>query len=860
MIPLMFVNKPDSMLEESTISIKDMKPIYRQASKTLEVEFKYNLDEFFQIRIILNEFDQPKYVYLKTNKVGEYIEVKPEQQEYVLDGNFVVSILTYDDILNIANNAIKADRIKEWDIKSKIFSGKKDPNVLMTTIQFEEYIEQLTFTLNEKVYDYYVQDFMPVLEVDNTVIKPTYIYNYYYVYDIKIGDEDYQIAIIHPKGFKEHYIFRQTDATHFLSLNKGTLADKHHNRFYFMNGSIIENDRRESLQLFMNNIYGQEYKQYILNIIRDRNLYTEIANAFNIAKHHSLMVYDYRTDQRIAAKVEASFEYNKFQIAELVLRAVNPKDQFGEDYEHSIEFHIPNVNTIKLADLNTPYRLSDVAYFVIDGKYLPIANEMMEYELDGYITASNVNLFLSVNKGFIEYCIKDAMQNLLPSIKLLDDGIIMNPLKKLKAIDYQNQVVTLQNVTQFEDIPFSELPNNDFIASADMQVLSPEGVQSLFGMKFKVPPLKVETSPVTPDQFDFYLLLIKHTEVVGYSYDRLEEDTYYFAASIKVTFEGREFAFVYNVAKDKIYYIDLTNQDSSQDMEGVESMSMYFEDVNEHTLGSFLHYNSLMNLLVKDGGYGIQVDFNRNLYPYMVYRTISGKPLFSGKDGVSDTIDMSYGFRTRNNNLLALYNQNNKVMQEKFRGIFTTSNTKLDNVSVDDNGLSISYTCNNVSKTLLLTLEDGKFVFFDIMGNKKEIDYKSVSGFNDRYGVINAIYDENTQCGVAVDVNIVSEYINNKDLKINNEMFINDDNNCYFVETEEAVTSQDISVDVEFSDTTHAVIEDWFGKELYGITEITDEFNNDNFGDVLEIIDVYKSDKYTIYKLPKVIAKNISVY
>ena len=859
MIPLMFINKPDNILVESTISITDMKPYYRNAGKLLEVEFKYNLDEYFQLRIILNEFDQPKYIYLRTNKVGDYVKVTPTQDEYVLDGNFVVTVLTYDDIMDIANNTISGERIEQWDIKAKMFNKDKDSKVYIDMIQYIEIMEQLKFQLNGKVYKYYVDKFMPVLVGDNKKIKPVYIYNYYYVYNITIEDEDYQIALIHPKAFKNHYLFRQTTLTHKLAFKNGTLKDASNNKYYFMNGAIIKNKERMSMQLFMNNIYKHEYKQYIFNAIRDRNLYTEIANAFNISKHHSLMAYDYTTDQRVNGRIKAEFIYNDNQIPELSIRMISPKDQFGNDYPNVFEFRVPIVNVFKAAELKTPYRLSDYGYFLKNGKYLPTANEMIKRELDPYLTASNNNVFVSVNREFLQFCIKDAIQTLMPSINVINDGIIINPVKKLKEINYEDRTITLQNITEYDVVSFDDLPSNDIITNKEVQTLSDEGVQELFGMNMKVPPLKVELSPVTPDQYDTYFLLVKHTEPLGYSYSKLEKEVYYFAASMKVTFIDKEFAFVYNYKQDKIYFIDLDNQDAAKTFDGVESMTLYFNSINETTMKHFLKESSLGKFIVKDGGFGIQVDTEKGIRPFIGYRTISGQ-LFSSIDGLDSDIGFSYGFRTRNNNLLALYNSNNKVVQEKFRGIFSTANTDITNVKVDDDGLYITYKFLNKEKTISITLEDGVFVYYDVYGNKKELDYKNVANTNMKYGVINAIYDTDTRSGIAFDVNIVKNYLDNKDLRINEELFVNDGQNCYLIKVNSEVKEHNLTVDVEYDKKAFIVTEEWYGKEVMCFIDITNEFNNEDYGDVIHHIDMYENDDIIVYKLPVFTAKNISLY
>jgi len=856
MIPLIFINTPDSLLEESTITITDMKPIYNYTTRTLEVEFQYNLNDYFQIRVVLNEFDQPKYVYLKTNKTTEYEEVTRSKNEYTLDGNYVVAILTFDDIIKLVNNTLKATDVEKWEIKSKLFSQNKDSLIKMTQFEFNDEMEIISFIVNGNRFDYHQYENMPTLYMNRIKITPSFIYGNYYVFDVRFDDKDYQIAILHPKGFKNHYLFRQTFETHKMFIQDNVLTTALGDKYQYINGLISENGIKHSLQHFFKNVYNMEYIQYIFNIIRDNNLYTEIANAFNVVKHHSLMVYDLETDQRIVGKTNAKIILNRKGVPELKIWLKNTKDQFGNRYNHSIEARIPIVNILKTIEAKTPYKLNDYGYVLFDGEFLPLAQELVDVEHPGYVTGSNIKKFVSLSVDYLRYIVKEQFSMLIPVLRMIDDSVGLLPNYALKNIDYSKKTITLQNVYELDEMAFSDISNSEeILADGTEQIFSADGVNNLFGISLKTPPLKVEFNPVTPDVYYTYMLLIKHTEPYDYLMEDIERDCYYLSAVVKLTYMDREFAFVLNDKKDYLYYLDLKNQDSSRTLDGVESMSLYVDSVNEEKLKKMIRENCVKQYMVKDEGFGIDVDKDLNLFPYIVYNSLQS-PVFSGKDGFFQT-PKGVGFNTKTNQIAGAYKYSEKILVEKFRGIFGSYGVDVKNVSVVDGKVNISYLVDGQNRNIELSIQDGEYVYYDVLGERKTADGKSL-GLDDSYGNVFYKKDEISGKYIAFDLNVIDYFIENDTVALNGEILFNDGNNVYIIRDNNSNSFSDSDVNTEFTNNSVICIESWYGNEIYGIISIEECFNKISYDGCFDLAKVSNDSK--IYKLPFEAARIITVY
>lgn len=605
MIPLIIFQEENKLLKETTATVKKMRAHYRHLKRSIEIEYLINLDMAFSLMIDLNEFDEPEYVYIKTLKETPYQKIQ-KGKTYTISSDREVVVLAYEHITKIAHNTITYDEAKEIEIRAKMINTDKDPFIKMTHFKLEKNL--ISFTVNGKLFEYSMKDFMPQLFVDMDYQKPVEIYDNYYIYDIKFGDKNYKLAIMHFRAFYHHYLFRDPH-TKTLSLSNNTLYDNFNNSYYFRDGLIVINDLTHSIQNFFDEIYEKEYKQYIFNAIRDKNLYTEIALAFEPTKHHSFNVYDLKTDERLMGRVDARVEYNKRLTPELVITLREPFNQFMNKKQDIYEFRMPLFNLLKLMDSgNENYRLIDYGYFLVNQKFAPVTPMIINKEELNYVTASSSRYVFSIAIDFLRKILEALPISLIPMIKAIDKNAYIPSHLTLKRIDFLNREIELRNVFSPVVYGFDEIDNSELMVKEGSIFNS--DILEMFALKLSIKPSLIEFNPVNPSNYDEIALLIKYCEDDDYLIEDIEKDCLNFARSMRIVISSREFMFVLNLKKNCVYFLDLTNHTSSKDL--LESMSLYIKQIDKDALKEVLKSFSLYSYIIKDKGYGSNV--NKDLY------------------------------------------------------------------------------------------------------------------------------------------------------------------------------------------------------------------------------------------------------
>jgi len=777
MIPLMFIQKKEELLIESSITINDMKVNLNHLTNTMEIEFEYNLGSFFNLKIMLNEFDQPKYVWIRTTKQTDWQDVTPNKQTYTLDADYVVMIITYDDLMKIVNNAIKYEDVEEFNIKSKQFNYKIDKDIKISRFSKTEYgLTVLEFILNGCEIEYFEGEIYPEMVIDeNTKVLPNRIHGNYYIYDVVLNDIDYSIAILSPSSFTKHYLFQQTD-----ELTNMFLSDKRLKTIYsdylYREGLILSDNSTTSMQKFFNKSYQTEYKQYIFNIVRSNNIYTHISIPFTVYKHHSINIYDLKNDYLITGKFDSYFKKTDTYHSVLVLELLSPKNQFGKNIEKTFRVEIPTINLIKLLKLNTTrYRLIDYLNFYIDNNIEPMSSMFISQEEDNYFTASNNEFIFSINSNRLQDIIYDNYNMTIPGIKKLFNDVVIDDRVSFNKISYEDKTITLNNCNHKHQVSFDNINNNPFIFSnPESDFLLNQKETAIFGVKPKQEILSIEFDFVTPDIYDDILLLAKHTEPLDYTVGELRKDLRRMDMSIKYNFNNISVVFVYNQKRDTLYYITMSNQDSSKDLEGIEKGTLVIDSVDEEVLKRFLLSGSISEMVIRTMGVGVQLDHKLNLYPFVSYKTLN-KTFYSYKDGVSEQVSNIYGDFTKNINMYAAYKDDSNTLQEVVFGIFATNNVKVTDVTVKSNSIELEYISlfDNKLKTIEFFKKDGlKYKYTDIYGNNKSLEeYNGIDKETESYGNIRFI-DKAEYC-FAIDINIFNYYIKNQTIMLDNCNIIN---------------------------------------------------------------------------------------
>lgn len=852
MIPLMFIQKKENLLALTTAAITKMGAHYSHLREAIEIEVKLNLDAFFNIVVKLNEFDAPKYVYIKSLTTSEYIKVTPEVKKYTIEGRREVVVLTYDNIINIATNNLTYDEVEKWDIKTKMLNPSKDPDVKMTEFEYRK--DSLRFKVNNNFYEYRMDKTMPVLiQGLGQPIKPRTVIGNYYIYDVQFEDNGpvYSIALMHIRSFKNHYLFRQTKRTHKMRLVGDTIYDTFHDEYFFNDGMISIDNRNNSVQKFLNHQYDHEYKQYFFNAIRDKNLYTEIANTFNILKHNSFMVYDFTNDERLIGKADAYLEYNKNSTPEIVINLTNVRNQFGDERDYTFTFRAPIYNIYNiLSNCHENYRLIDYGYFLVNNQFVTVSTNIVNEEQENYVTASNKKWFFSISLNYIDLIADNSTKSTIPILKVLDEDVFIPNIYNLKKIDFLNKEVSLINVFKEINIPFKSIDASPYVIATPDAKMFGDSFTEGFGLKFKIKPNSITFNPITPDRFNQVVLMIKTVEDDEYLLDDIIDDTAHLSNSVVVNLADRNLLMVLNNVKKYVYYIDLNNQDISRDFASVDSFAAFIEVENEDILKNILYEKSVKAYLVKNNGYGVNVDHQLNVKPYMVYKDID-RTFFSTEKGIVPNVETNEGYTIRNKQLKATFGYTDDTYKEVFRGVFRNSDYVIESMDLKDGKLNIHGTYNSSKKDYTISIDSkGVFRCFDVFGKEvtKDFDKKI---FNDSYGVMT--FDD---C-IGLDLNIINEYMKNNNLALDGRAFVGLDNESFYIKTD-SLTNISTEIKADFSESQYIAVENWLGDELFGIISL--EYLDESPIDCYYECNVSKTDDATIYKIPVDLSKYIVKY
>ena len=854
MIPLMFIQKKENLLTKTTAAITKMEAHYRHLTRAIEVSFAMNLDDNFSLMLELNEFDEPHNIYIKTLRKSAYTKVTPEQPVYTLESDREVVVVDYDTIIEIAHNHVSYEKIKAMDIKAKMLNPAKDPDVKMTEFTYSAEAEVIHMFINNKRFTYTIDNkiMMPVLYEGLTKIEPSRILGNYYIYSIELDGQDYELAIMHIASFKNHYLFKQTEKTHKLSIEKNTLTDKFNVTYTYKDGLIITNKGNKSLQQYFDVVYDEEYKQYLFNAMRDHNLYTEIALAYDLAKHHTFNAYNLTKDLRVMGKVIARAEFSKNTTPEFVLEIQDPLDQFFNKLDYKIEFRFPIYNLVKLVeDTNKNYRTIDYGYFTVDDKLEPISTDIINIEEVDYVTASNSEWFFSVSKYYLRAILENVPVYLIPIIKNLSKGVSLSSLFSLREIDYTKKEVVLNNVFTEQIISFNDIySNNSMIVSKDQQLLV-EDLQQAFGIKFLITPDKIAFNDIGPDKYDEVAMLIKMCEDDDYLLEDIEKDTMHFSRSMTLTISGKVFNIIYNLKRDYIYYLDMSNHTSSPDNTQMAQLNTFSKVVDEVELKRILEFLSLYEYIVKNYGFGVYIDNKLDVIPYVAYRNLLNDNYISGNMNLIVN-NINIGYFNRNNQLQASYGASPFTYKEEFAGIYAGRGVTVEKIDLSGNGLTVTYTYDGDTTSTQITISDkGEYNFKDIFEKNKSLPFDKKI-FDSSYGPIS--FNQ----FIAIDMNVAKEYITNKNLALNNETQIYFDKKALIIESKNPITTLSKEDNYKYTETASIALESWLGNEMFEL------INNNNlkhmtYGDCYSSVDIAKEDGLTVHRINRNTAKYIIV-
>ena len=818
MIPLIVFQEKDKLFKEDTITITKIKADMLLSSRTLKVIYSFNLDSVFSLLIHLNEFDQPKYVEIQPANCKGYIKVERDKT-YQLRGSLATIEISANDIIAIANNSIKYDDIKNFKIRALMVNTDKDPDVYMDNFEAIVNAPYYSFRVNNSVFVYTASKTRPHLTQDGKECELIDVFGNYYIYKVFFGDKEYRLAIKEPHHLGNVFLFRETELTHSMQMENGVLTLNDGSFYQFKNGEMFVNANANSMLNFLRNDFYEEYKKYVFNATRDKNLYTHITNATSFVKFHSATAYDYLNNELILSNVDAKVALNKKTTPEIQI-TIN---------KINATIHIPVYNAFNIINSSGPYNFSEFGYITLDDDFLTISEDLIVEELNDYLTASNNRWFIGLNKNFIMKIIFEGIQNLIPTIKYIADDVFIPNLRALYEINYKDKTISLKNIGDIEKYDIDEAFENKALEGNIFSKIFSD-VPSFATIDFNICPNRLVLSHPEPDELDEVVLIIKKSEPREYELNDIVKDTFYLSASLKIEFDNDVFMFVYNFAKDKIYYINLRNETVSNDLAKLETFSVYgkLDNYNEAIMKRMLSSGSVKEFLIKDKGFGVTVNKDLKIFPYIVYTNIDGSELFSGYT-LRDNIKTNVGYSVRNKEIKDGFGRDDFIVKEVIRGIYQYRDVEILKATIKDTAIELEISENGQNKIITIELTgSGEYGYFDVFD--KMYTEKTNNGVYKFRNIIGPIYSNGL---VAVDINLIKEYINNKSFSALGEIAYE------LIETGEWVfnKTKDLTeidrtklIDKPFQ-VSFIAIETWLGNELYSevVVENLDELSEDGY-------------------------------
>ena len=443
-------------------------------------------------------------------------------------------------------------------------------------------------------------------------------------------------------------------------------------------------------------------------------------------------------------------------------------------------------------------------------------------ELNGYVTASNNALFVSLSLKFLERIIQQALQNLSTKAKFLSDDVFMTSVYGVHEINYDDKEIVFNNILSKKYIKFEEAFDAGYLLGNKSSKIFTDPVDELFGIKFNARLASVKFSEPTIDTYTDVLLIIDKFEPRTYTQSRIENDTRNFAAGIKLEFADREFFFIYNFTLDKIYYVDYTNKTVSDDITKLSSLHLYVdpEKSNPTIIKRVLRFDSVKEYYIKARGLGIKVDNDLKIRPYVVYPLLNGEAFISEEkayDNKKNVFVPNIGYNVRNNALKTDWGVNNNIVKEVIRGIYQFNDTEVEKAILKDGKLTITYSNNGETKTIPITItNEGTYTYYDVFDKRNTIKTKlGIANFTNSIG---SLWSNGE---IVVDINIIRMYIVNNTFNLLGDAFYMADNDIAVFITDEKITT----IDRSYIPTNHFYpvtysFESWLGDEYYGEIEV----------------------------------------
>jgi len=873
MIPLMYILNTDEIYTHASGIITKITPSYSHYRHSIQVEFKYNLDEFFFIEIYLNEFDQPSKVSLYGFYGSESIEISDLVDEYHLSGKKVSVIMSRDVILEIANNVVTHTSFLEGTtIEFKVIQDKQEveDRAKVTSIRVMPTVTEVT--INGIRYSYEegtkATGYMPTLNSAGVKREPDVVDGHYNIFHLDGDNDGLSFLAIPPQDIDKHYLFRQNSLLAHIDMDGNDMIVGG-TSYRYNNGMIKHFGMVHSMQEFLILKKNEEYKTYIFNAARDKNLYSEISLLFPAVQHNSMTVYDLR--ENILIKGQATYHSEIDVETDKLLFHItidNCIDFFGRRVNKIFEFRVSPEKILSSNAEGISNATELGTFYVIDKDtgeqdVIPTDGAHIDMQKDGYMTGSNNKYSFSINKKSLVRN-SNLMRGQYTTFKAITADDYLSPMYRFDEIDFNDNTIQIKNGTK--TIKTELFNSSKYLISTQNGKMSSRDVMTEFGgVEFTIAPEVISSSGINITNFSDYIMLCRMVETPEYGIIGVRRDTRDLLYSIVMSYNFTDIAMVYNINLDKVYYIDFSRKEVSDNVNMLPStFDTYISTIDEEKLKAYL----------RDGGFATFKAINT---PNSSLVTLEGQSLFSEEvmhekyldssrnmsslaitgSGVVDAsviakgnaIDGTYISRPGEISVMkAGFGKNRTIFRKVSNGVYSNENIDIESVSVSGSTYTIGFSHEGDSHSASISIDGGpievkKGLKHSLVDDSESFEY--MTGFTysstvpqdnifQKSGVL--VMESYLGIGLAFDINTVEDMINSSSIGLHSTVSLSYDSKMIMISGIEADT---VSVsDSVFSSDGLTIDLDSPTGSAYALS-----FNGDNG----EISTTIPSDDYDAY-------------
>jgi len=801
MIPLLYILPTDEVYTEASGIIKDMSVKYSNNRKSIQIEFQYNLDEFFFMDIYLTAADQPEAISLYTKTVSEKIYIDDLTDNYTLQGDSVAISMTKDMIISIVENTVTYDSFKNGtEIKLRIIQESRVPSERPAMSSFSRTPggirmtiegEQLTYIDGDKTTSY-----RPYVLIGGKVIYPRSVDGHYFIFDLVGNLEGLSFVAIAPFSILKSYIFKQQPMLENISIDNDGFVSLLGLSYGFKNGIITTSSRKMTFQKFLDGKRKDEWKKYLFNVIYDKNLYTEISLLIPTIKHNSMTVYAF--GDNILAKGRTSFSVDVIPetgVRSLVISIDNPVDIYGRKIEKKYELII---DTASIFSKGFPSYSRNIA----NNSFMRTTNSdgSIEYDFfddsgdvlskDGYLFASNKKIFVSVKESrlYTEY---KRTRGSINSFRKITDGDFMMPSFSFSSVDFEkNKLITTSGS---KEITKSIDNLDDVVASTQTRLSGLDALSDFAGVYFNIPPVEIKKSAIGIDNFGDIVLLCRTVEEPSFGVSGIRDSTDNLFYNIVFNYELDRIFFVYDIKRELFYCINFRTKEvyKTTDSEKPQFIDKYFSSVDFDKLKMFLLNGGFQSNAVKlkENVYVSSKGTDSKHSLFIGYRNVfyeNGIKFFSIINGEIVNID-------NNSNVIVPSTEKSSFMYKKtdsayryiFSGVLCNANSKITEVKIENQKFYIGFkselgTTGHIEiDTSGGAIELKRFVSIDIETGDEMFSFMSSVDikYSDSFDSIEQVggllvFKSNAGDSYAIDIEFMYHAILSGSFSVNNSFFV----------------------------------------------------------------------------------------